>query len=239
MVWVLGALRLIAPVVGVVFVSCLQNRNPILLRFFSRYLDDRAPARFIVDIADHYSEATLLRLAQYGNVVERRAALMALGLTGSFECNRVFAKALADEDRGVRMLAEDSIHEIWARAGNARQQHQLLQVKRWNQGGHFEKAAEFTTEMCHVAPEFAEAWNQLGIAQFFLEQLEESIQSCWRALAVNPFHFEAALGMGHAYLELDEPLSALEFYQQAIELNPNLESIRLQVARMQRSFKRP
>ena len=42
----------------------------------------------------------------------------------------------------------------------------------------------------------------------------------------NPYHFGALSGYGMIYLELDQPAKALDYFQQALGVNPNLESIR-------------
>ena len=216
------------------FVSSRENQNPCLVKIFRRYLDEPSIASFIARVSDSYNVATLERIAQFGNVDNRRAAILALTFLGSYPSNKVMAKALHDDDRGVRMLAEEGCYWIWSRAGNAQQQRRLNKLKRLNQGGLFSEAMAIATELCEQSADFAEAWHQLGIAQFFSGRVEDSIQSSWQALAINPFHFESAIGLGHAYLEMDERVSALECYQHAVSLNPNLESIRVQVAKMQR-----
>ena len=40
--------------------------------------------------------------------------------------------------------------------------------------------------------------------------------------------------MGRAYLELSNPVSALECFRRALRLNPNLEGVRAQVVRLAR-----
>ncbi len=213
-----------------------ENRNAILVRYFHRYLNDPAPAQFIADVVQHYGNAALERLAANGGVPERRAAILALTFLGDYRANSIFGKALQDPDRGVRLLADDGIRSIWSRAGNARQRQQLDSTKRLNDVGAFGKSLQLATQMCDEAPQFAEAWNQRGIAQFFLGEFTSSIHSCWRTLSINPFQFEAAVGMGHAYLELDEPHTGLESFRHALQINPSLESIRLHVDRMQKSL---
>ncbi len=217
--------------------STAENRNPVLLRYFRRYLDDQEPAQFIADVSQRYYTSTLRRLAVVGSVAERRAALMALSFLGGYECNQVFGQALSDGDRACRLLAEDAMDDIWSRAGNAEQQHRLARLKRWNDAGFFDKASAGAWELCNAAPRYAEAWNQLGIAQYFLGQFEDAVRSCSRVVSLNPYHFPAFVGLGHALLELHEPLLALENFRQALTINPNLEQVRVQVAQMQRSLK--
>jgi tetratricopeptide (TPR) repeat protein len=213
-----------------------KNRNPILVRLFNRYLNDLNPARFTMDVANRYGVATIARIADSGQFNERRAAILALTFLGDYRNNALFGRALLDDDRGVRMLADDGVREIWSRAGNIEQQRSLAKVKRLNDGGMFADARVIAEAMCDAAPKYGEAWNQLGIAQFFSGDVESAVYSCWQVLAINPYQFEAAVGLGHAYLELGEPLMALDNFRQALKLNPSLESIRIQVKRMQRTY---
>ena len=86
--------------------------------------------------------------------------------------------------------------------------------------------------MIRQAPWFAEAWNQRAVAQFACGHFAESIRDCHQALEINPYHFVAVAGMGHAYLQLQNPVSALECFRRALRLNPDLEGVRIQVARL-------
>ncbi len=51
-------------------------------------------------------------------------------------------------------------------------------------------------------------------------------------VATNPYHFIAAVGMGRAYLEMGNPVSALESFRRALRLNPDLEGVRVQADRL-------
>ena len=85
------------------------------------------------------------------------------------------------------------------------------------------------------APWFAEAWHQRAAAHFALGKLVESIRDCHQDLEINPYHFVAATSMGQAYLTLQNPVSALECFRRALRLNPDLESVRVQVVRLTRT----
>jgi tetratricopeptide (TPR) repeat protein len=72
------------------------------------------------------------------------------------------------------------------------------------------------------------------VAHFALGRLVESIRDCHQALEINPYHFVAATSMGQAYLQLQNPVSALECFRRALRLNPDLERVRVQVVRLTR-----
>ena len=213
-----------------------EIRNPLLVRLYHRYLSALDPASFVVSVTDHYRLATLERIGVFGSRESRRAAALALTFCGSYEQRHVFARFVRDVDRGVRMLAEEGVGGIWARAGNVDQQHELNAIKRLNEGGLYVEAQRRATQLCESSPDFGEAWNQKAIAEFFGGSKLDSIQSCTRVLFLNPYHYEAAVGLGHAFLAVDEPKEAVDSFSQALELNPHLDAIRAYAAKLQKSL---
>ena len=67
-----------------------------------------------------------------------------------------------------------------------------------------------------------------------LRQFADAIRDCHEALEINPYHFVAATLMGQAYLELENPVSALECFRRALRLNPDLEGVRAHINRLTR-----
>ena len=141
---------------------------------------------------------------------------------------------LVDDDRTVRTLAQNAIRAVWARVGNRRQRRELQVIVRLNDARHYEEASHRATGLLDEAPWFAEAWNQRAIARFHLGLFHESIRDCHEALELNPYHFAAAAGMGQAYIELNNFVSALESFNLALRLSPDLEAVRVQVVRLRR-----
>ena len=211
-----------------------SRRIPLLCLFYQQYLDDQDSADFIGKVSQSYTPGTLERLAENESRQVRRSAILAIGFLGDYEVNHIMGRALHDEDRTVRMLAENGIRNVWARAGNEQQRQVLRVVVRLNSTRQFEEAARRATQLVEKAPGFAEAWNQRAIARFALGQPAESIRDCHQALEINPYHFAAASGMGQAYLQLGNQVSALESFRRALRLNPDLEGVRAQVTRLTR-----
>ncbi|MCO6456857.1 MAG: tetratricopeptide repeat protein [Pirellulaceae bacterium] len=214
--------------------SNATSRPPLLVKYFGRYLSDEDAAGFIRAVSEQYALATLERLAAGGSAVTRRAAVLAIGYLGNFENNAVLGRALRDDDRGVRVLAESGIRELWVRDGDPRQRQWLRQLIRLNAAGQFGDVVEQSTRLLEEAPTFAEAWNQRAMARFYLEQYSGSVEDCRRALSLNPYHFEAAVGMGQGLIELNEPRQALDCFHRALKVNPDLEGIRAHVRSLRR-----
>jgi tetratricopeptide (TPR) repeat protein len=215
-------------------VSGDRLRSPVLTALYQEYLDDQDSAGFIRRVSRAYTPGTLQRLAEHPRREVRRAAVLALGFLGDYEVNQTMGQALHDEDRTVRMLAENGIRSVWNRCGSPRHRQQLAILIRLNSAQQFEKAVARATALIEKAPWLAEAWNQRAVARFGLAEYAPSIRDCHQTLELNPYHFAAAAGMGHAYLQLGNPVSALESFRRALRLNPGLEGVRAQVVRLTR-----
>lgn len=211
-------------------------RTPVLQVLYHQYLDDEQSAQFVHEVAKRYSVGTLERLALYGSRIGRRAAVLALGFLGNYESNGVMGLTLRDSDRGVRMLAENGIREIWCRDGSDVQQQKVAVIEQLNGARDFARAEQLATELIEQAPWYAESWNQRAIALFYQEKFEASANDCHQTLEINPYHFGAAVGMAHCYLELSDAFAALECFRRALRLNPDLEGVRAQVQYLERSL---
>src|SRR5262249_12718872 len=133
-------------------------------------------------VSTRYTEATLCRLLESGTTQARRAAVLALGLFGSYETNPSVARALRDTDLTVRAMAGDALVAIWFRADTAENNKVLEQVRSHLQHQQLGKAIELATNLLTRTPRFAEAYNQRAIAQYVLGNYEASAADCKRTL---------------------------------------------------------
>ena len=62
-------------------------RSPVLNELYQQYLVDQDTAAFVHRTAGRYSTATLARLAEVGDRMVRRAAVLALGYLADYESN--------------------------------------------------------------------------------------------------------------------------------------------------------
>lgn len=210
--------------------------RPLLAQLYHRYLENENTAAFVAVVWRHYLPSTLERLAAGGDHVARRAAIMALGFLGDYSHNAVLGRALVDRDRGVRMLADNGIRALWRRDGNHDHRQHLARICRLNHASQHHEAVDEAEVLIEIAPWFAEAWNQRGIGLFAQRQFEAAANDCHQTVELNPYHFGAAVGMAHCYLELDEPMAALENFRRALRLHPDLEDVRVQIDYLQRTL---
>jgi tetratricopeptide (TPR) repeat protein len=212
----------------------MPTRTPLILDFYEKYLDSQDSVGFVNQVSEHYSQGTLQRLTLSGLREIRRAAVLALGFIGDYESNHTLGRAMLDDDRTVRTLAENGLRSVWSRMGSEKERREITIVARLNDARQFKEVIRRATKITEQAPWFAEAWHQRAIAFYALGRFADAIRDCHEALELNPYHFIAATCMGQAYLELENPISALESFRRALRLNPDLEGVRAQVVRLAR-----
>ena len=207
----------------------------MLLRFYRRFLDDQDSASFIAAAAASYNCGTLERMARSGSIHQRRAGTLALGFIGDYNCNATLGRALWDDDRGVRMIAEDGILRVWLRDGRPSEQSNLRKLAHCNNSQQYRRALILSEQLLSVSPHLAEAYHQQAVAYFHLAACRESLRSAAQAVELNPYHFLAVAKMGECYARAGDSALALECYQRALQLNPNREDFRVHVTRLKRS----
>lgn len=214
-----------------------EPRLPLLRIWYDAYLRTGELQSFIDRVACRYSAETLARFTTHADRLCRRAAVLAIGRLGTYADNAIIGAALSDNDRGVRMLADAAIQNLWREAADPEERRRLDKVMRLNDASRHHEAIEAATRLVDRAPELAEAWNQRAIAWYLLDRYHESIHDCRRAVELNPWHFGAAAGMGQCYLQLGDRAAALNCFRKAIAINPDLEGVRANIIRLERALK--
>jgi len=216
-----------------------RQRHALLVENYQRYLTDGESGSFVRQTTQRYTVGTLERLAEFGPRDARRAAALSLGLIADYRSNATLGKCLSDSDRGVRLLAENGIRNIWCRDGTVGHRRILNNIIRLNGAGQFETVIRQATKLIEEVPWFAECWNQRAIAYFQACEFRDSANDCQQTLELNPYHYGAAVGMGQCYLELNDGRAALECFRRALRLNSGLEAVRIQVDHLQRALEEP
>ncbi len=209
-------------------------RYPLLDKLYQQYLTDEHSADFIQWVSRSYGIGTLERLARNGQPVSRRAAVLAIGFLGDFNINETMGRALCDDDRGVRMLADHGIRNVWMRQGDAAEQAKVKQLHRWSSQNRTIDVIEGATILLETSPLLAEAWNQRAIAFSAEGEFESAIEDCKETLNCNRYHFPAAIGLAHCCLQLDDHNAALDGFRLALRINPDLEGVRQHVMRLEK-----
>lgn len=213
-------------------------RSNRLATAYRRYLSSAEVAMFAWEVDEHYSQFTLLTLLTRGESETRRAAAMALGILGNRESISSLARALNDADRGVRLAADDSFRAILLRDCASEHHQQLLRVMHLNDGGEYQDAIDNAEELVKQAPRFAEAHHQLAICWHGMGNHFQAEGVYRSSLWFCRFHYAAWQGLARCRIELDDNSGALMALRRALDICPDLESVRLQIRTLRRRMRR-
>ncbi len=161
--------------------------------------------------------------------------MLAVTFVGDNRSFETIGYGLLDEDRAVRLLAEDGSRAVWHRGGSKGAQHALNLVMRHICAQQLDEAIDLGTKIIEANPSYAEAYNQRAIAYFEAEQLYDAMADCQHVMELNPYHFPAATGLGHCSMECGDLTAAIEHFQHALRICPDLEYVRSQIDMLQRS----
>ena len=114
---------------------------------------------------------------------------------------------------------------VWSRSGDAAVDSILERGVVQMRHGQVAASVDTFSEVIRRRPDFAEGWNKRATAYYLLGEWRRSAADCDEVLRRNPQHFGALSGYGMIWLELDQPARALERFEQALAVNPNLESV--------------
>jgi tetratricopeptide (TPR) repeat protein len=183
------------------------------------------PAARALSAAEPTREEALAALADTRDVDNRRHGAMALAETGVMADVPKLAAALRDDDPLVRKLAERSMWQVWSRSGDAAVDRLLASGIEQMNAREGELAVQTFTEVIRRRPDFAEGWNKRATVYYLMGEYQKSLTDCDEVMKRNPYHFGALSGYGMIYLQLDQPAKALDYFQRALKVNPNLDSI--------------
>lgn len=205
-----------------------EHTGSLLVDYFKTFLEDQDMEAFRDRVAARYNEGTLGRiLAGSPAVAARRAAVVSLGLLGSFEqSNAVLGRSLKDGDPAVRGMAEQALWTVWSRADTPENNRLLELIHNSIRNEQLNQGEALANRLIQLAPNFAEAYNQRAIIYFHQGRFAESVQDCKQVLRRNAYHFGAISGMAQCQLKLNRPREALKSLRQGLKLQPYSNSIR-------------
>ena len=174
----------------------------------------------------------ICRLLRHPETDVRRVAAVTLGMMGDRNAVNCLVRSLRDEDALVNQMAEHALWSIWFRLCEPRAVQPFREGTTLLAGEKYKQAIEKFREAAALDPSFAEAYNQSGIAHYFVGEWEHTIHDCRRTVELMPGHFGAIAGMGHCHAQLGDLRQALRCYRWALRINPRMEAIAKAITRL-------
>ncbi len=161
---------------------------------------------------------------------ERRAeAIVWLTSHGRMADQALLLKRLRDEDEDVRGLAEQGLWRLWSRSGDAEVDRLLASGVERMQQARLKQAVAAFSEIIRRKPAFAEGWNKRATVYYLAGDFKRSLADCDEVVKRNPNHFGALSGYGQIYFQLEEYEKAIEYWRRALEVNPNMPGVEINI----------
>ena len=175
--------------------------------------------------AESARERALANLGRADDVAVRRAAVQELADSGVMADLPVLVRALRDPDPLVRGFVESAMWSVWSRSGDeATDRLFAVGVEQLAQR-QLRAAVETFSRIIERRPDFAEGWNKRATVYFLLGDYQHSLSDCDEVMTRNPYHWGALSGYGMIYMQLDQPGRAVDYFQKALAVNPNLDQV--------------
>jgi tetratricopeptide (TPR) repeat protein len=159
----------------------------------------------------------------------RLAACTLLAEIGKQEDLPFLQSHLFDEDDRIRGTAEAAIWRIWGRSGDAAADRLFERGLEQMRESRLRGAVDIFSRVIDMRPAFTEAWNKRATVYFLLGEDDLSLQDCDEVLKRNPQHFGVLAGYGQIYLRKGELQRALDYFEQALAINPNMPGVQASI----------
>ena len=183
------------------------------------------------------SRAEALAALKNADTAARAEAVVWIANRGTMADAPLLHERLRDESAFVRTFAEQGLWLLWTRSGDAAIDALMARATEAMQSGQYAEAVKLLDQVVKRKPDFAEGWNRRATVHYLAGELRKSIADCDEVLKRNPGHFGALSGLGQIYLQLDDEQKALEWFRRALEVNPNMLSVEMNVRMLEERLK--
>jgi tetratricopeptide (TPR) repeat protein len=185
------------------------------------------------------SRAEALAALKNADAATRAEAVVWIANRGSMADAPLLHERLRDESSFVRSFAEQGLWLLWTRSGDAAIDRQMARGTEAMQAGRHGEAIGIFSGIIEKKPDFAEGWNRRATVYYLAGEYEKSIADCHEVLKRNPGHFGALSGMGQIYFQLEDWENALRWYRRALEVNPNMLGVEMNIHLIEERRKAP
>jgi tetratricopeptide (TPR) repeat protein len=160
---------------------------------------------------------------------QRAEAVVWIANNGRMDDQPLLLKRLHDESPFVRGFAEQGLWLLWARSGDAGIDRLMATGLEQMQSGRHREAVATFSDVIRRKPEFAEGWNKRATVHYLAGDYKKSLADCAEVVKRNPAHFGALSGYGQVYFQLEEYDQAIQWWKRALEVNPNMIGVEINI----------
>jgi tetratricopeptide (TPR) repeat protein len=122
---------------------------------------------------------------------------------------------------------EQKIWKFWLSFADADSREMLEESRKAQLRFDYDEALIYMKALVVHAPQFAEAWNQLGYVLFLADRYDASLVAIEQTLKLEPMHYAALAGRGIILIQQGKDAEAQIALKQALAIDPWLKERRL------------
>ncbi|WP_050930211.1 tetratricopeptide repeat protein [Aestuariivita boseongensis] len=141
------------------------------------------------------------------------------------EEERTLLADLAQAEPAAALRIDRELQAIWTKSGSSSMDLLLRRGREALEEGETRIAIEHLTALTDHAPDFAEGWH-LRAQAFYAENLfGPAVADLERALALNPYNYNAIFGLGAILEQFGDEKRAFEAYSRVKTMHPHHEEV--------------
>lgn len=165
--------------------------------------------------------------AQEGEIAESQRAPE----TRDEKLERLYGE-LAAADPGDAKAIVEQIQGLWAKSGSDSMDLLLARAKKAMVEEEFAKARTHLAALLRLKPDFAEAWNTSATLRYMQEEYARAVTEIEHALALEPRHFSAMMGLALILEHTGRKESAMKAWRKVEEMYPTFDKAQEAIERL-------
>ena len=150
--------------------------------------------------------------------------------------DKLFEQLKAASNTEMAQPIEEQIWNIWLESGDQNVDALMAIGVAAMNDSDYDQAYRAFSRVVDVAPNFAEGWNKRATVLYLMGRYDDSIKDIGKTLALEPRHFGALSGLGLCNAQLDKEKEALDAFEKALAINPNMPGIKLDAEEMKKQL---
>ncbi len=151
--------------------------------------------------------------------------------------NDLFTELKAMSGPATAAPVERQIWTIWLETSDETVRTLMKKGIERMAAGDLRTALAAFNHVVGAAPEFAEGWNKRATVYYLMEKYDESLADIVKTLELEPRHFGALSGRGLIYIKLNDLNKALQAFEDALAVNPQMIGPRSNAAAIRQILK--
>lgn len=134
----------------------------------------------------------------------------------------LYARLATAPDQPTANQISQAIEQLWMHSGSATADLLVARASAATEAQNRDLAMRLLNAAVELQPDYTEAWNRRAYLYYLDNDYKRALGDLRRVLALDPRHYKALEGLGNLLLQLGEKKAALEAYESALKVNPNL-----------------